>query len=125
MFNDFLTARRGGSLRASADQTALVSFQSLPGQTDSNVFEALFVALDALMFVYFLSYCFDVVVLSSVGTSGGRFWAPKPTLRPSIIMVYQRNINIFEKKDTVFVPKIVLKAFWGSFGPLLGTIGGI
>ena len=33
----------------------------LPGQTDSKLFEALFVALDALLFVDFLSSSFDIV----------------------------------------------------------------
>ena len=60
-FNVYLTARRGALLGASGDQTALPSFSLLPGQTDSKLFEALVVALDALFFVYFLSSFFDVV----------------------------------------------------------------
>ena len=42
-----------GSLGASGDQTAQVSFPVLPGQTVSKLFGALFVALDALFFVSF------------------------------------------------------------------------
>ena len=60
-FNVYLTARRGALLGASGDQTALPSFYLLPGQTDSKLFGTLFVAIDALMFVSFLSYFFDVV----------------------------------------------------------------
>ena len=33
----------------------------LPGQTDSKLFETLFVALDALLFASFLSSSFDIV----------------------------------------------------------------
>ena len=39
----------------------LLAESSLPGQTDSKLFGALFVALEALIFVSFLSYSFDVV----------------------------------------------------------------
>ena len=51
----------GGSLGASADQTAQVHLYLLPGQTDSKLFGALFGVLDALFFVSFLSSFFDVV----------------------------------------------------------------
>ena len=39
----------------------LAADPSLPGQTDSKLFEALFVAPDALLFVSFLSSSFDIV----------------------------------------------------------------
>ena len=61
MFNVYLTARRGALLGASGDQTALVSFSFLKGQTRPQLFGALFVVLDALFFVSFLSSFFDVV----------------------------------------------------------------
>ena len=60
-FNVYLTARRGALLGASGDQTAQVSFQLLPGQTRSQLFEAIFVVLDGLLFVDFLSSSFDIV----------------------------------------------------------------
>ena len=50
-----------GSLGASAGQTALLTFPLLPDQTVSKLFEALFVVLDGLLFVDFLSSSFDIV----------------------------------------------------------------
>ena len=60
-FNVYLTAQRGALLGASGDQTALPSFSSLSGRTEAKLFGALFVALDALLFVDFLSSSFDIV----------------------------------------------------------------
>ena len=60
MFNVYLTARKGALLGASGDQTAHASFPVLPGQTVSKLFGALFVVIDALFFVSFLSSFFDV-----------------------------------------------------------------
>ena len=60
-FNCLSNRAHGGSLGASGDQTALPSFSLLPGQTDSQLFEALFVVLDALLFASFLSSSFDIV----------------------------------------------------------------
>ena len=55
----------GGSLGASADQSALPSFLPaeplLPGQTVSKLFGALFVVLDAPLLASFRSSFFDVV----------------------------------------------------------------
>ena len=59
--NVYLTARRGALLGASGDQTALPAEPLLPGQTDSKLFETLFVVLDGLLFVDFLSSSFDIV----------------------------------------------------------------
>ena len=39
----------------------LLADPALPGQTRSKLFEALFVVLDALLFVDFLSSSFDIV----------------------------------------------------------------
>ena len=72
MLNVYLTARRRALLGASGDQTALLSFSPLPGQTVAKLFGALVVALDALLFVSFLSSFFDVVFLSPLGASWGR-----------------------------------------------------
>ena len=60
-FNCLSNRAHGGSPGASADQTALLSFSSLPGQTVAKLFGALFVVLDALIFVYVRSSFFDVV----------------------------------------------------------------
>ena len=60
-FNDYLAARRRALLGASGDQTAQVFHPLLPDQTRSKLFEALFVVLDALLFVDFLSSSFDIV----------------------------------------------------------------
>ena len=51
----------GGSLGASADQTAPVSSGLPPDQTVPKLFGTLFVALDAFCVVSFLSLFFDVV----------------------------------------------------------------
>ena len=59
--NVYLTVRRGALLGASGDQTAQVFLPLLPGQTRSKLFEALFVVLDAVLFVDFLSSSFDIV----------------------------------------------------------------
>ena len=50
-----------GSLGASGDQAAPPTLYLLPGQTVAKLFGALFVVLDALLFVDFLSSSFDVV----------------------------------------------------------------
>ena len=54
-----------GAPRGLGDQTAQVFLSGaeplLPSQTVSKLFGALFVALEALMFVYFLFSSFDVV----------------------------------------------------------------
>ena len=60
-FNVYLTARRGALLGASGDQTAHPSFPVLPDQTVSKLIETLFVVLDGLLFVDFLSSSFDIV----------------------------------------------------------------
>ena len=60
-FNVYLTARRGALLGASGDQTAHPSFPVSPGQTVAELFEALFVVIDGLLFVDSLSSSFDIV----------------------------------------------------------------
>ena len=60
-FNCLSNRAHGGSLGASGDQTAHVFLHLLPGQTVAKLFGALFVVLDGLLFVDFLSSSFDIV----------------------------------------------------------------
>ena len=70
---------------------------------------------------------FNVVCLSSFGTSRGRFWAPKPTLRPSTMMVLHVEYEHVHQND-VLNPKLVLGALWGisrnSVGSSWPCLGG-
>ena len=61
MFYRLSNRAHGGSLGASGDQTALLSFSFLKDQTVAQLFGALFVALDYLLFASFRSSLFDVV----------------------------------------------------------------
>ena len=47
--------------RPNCSPLLLLAEPLLPDQTVAKLFETLFVVLDALFFVYFLSYFFDVV----------------------------------------------------------------
>ena len=60
-FNCLSNRAHGGSLGASADQTAHPSFSSLKGQTEAKLFGALLVVFDACLFASFRSSLFDVV----------------------------------------------------------------
>ena len=47
--------------RPNCSPSLLLADPALPGQTGSKLFEALFVVLDGLLFVDFLSSSFDIV----------------------------------------------------------------
>ena len=71
------------------------------------------------LFCLLRSRCF-----SSLGASSGRFWVSKMTLRPSKIeLPHKRGLDFW--KIDVFDSKVVLRASWGSLGPLLGALGGL
>ena len=60
----YQTARMGaprGLGRPNCSPFLLLAESSLPGQTRSKLFEALFVVLDGLLFASFLSSSFDIV----------------------------------------------------------------
>ena len=61
LFLSFIKPRVWAPLGASGDQTALPTLPTVSGQTVPTLFEPLFVAIDALLFVQFLSSFFDVV----------------------------------------------------------------
>ena len=62
--------------------------------------------------------------LFSLGASWGRFWTSRMTLRPSKIELPPRRQLDF-LKISVFETKMVLRASWGSLGPLLNALGGV
>ena len=80
----------GGSLGASADQTALLSFYlqnrlaepAFPGQTVSNFFGALLVVLDALLLASFRSWFFEVAFYLLLEPLGVDFELPSGPSHP-------------------------------------------
>ena len=122
---------RGGSLGASADQTAEPSF-SLQNpccqiKRTQSILRAQIVSFcrpccrsSRLFLFYVLRGCF----LSSLGASWGRFWTSKMTLRTSKTLISPQAFIGFRKIDFLS-SKMVLGAFWRSFGLLLGPLGGL
>ena len=58
--------------------------------------------------------------LSPLGASWGRFWSPKLTIQPSIMLILLWESLHFEKSTF----SIKLRTFWDSLGLLLGAFGG-
>ena len=69
----------------------------MPGQTVANLFGALFVVLDALLFASFLSSSFDVVFYFLSEPLGVDFELPNRPSDPQKPSISVRNLNMFEK----------------------------
>ena len=123
-FNCLSSRAHGGSPGASGDQTAQVSFPALKGQTVAKLFRALFLAIDALVFVSLLCFFFRCRFYLLSEPLGVDFELPS---WPSDSQKSQCSLGCLNilKKINVLDPMMVLNTRWGSLGLLLGSLGGL
>ena len=96
---------------------------SLPGQTVATLFDTLFVVLDALLVAYFRCSFFNDIFISQESLWGSIL--SSQTDPPTLEIVNFTVGSLHFLKINVFDPKMVLRAFGGSLGLLLGALGGI